>query len=188
MTWQQLLANDCGFLLISSGGMANTMSDFIETAKQKIGKGITRVSWEADKLRRGNAKQGELNSLKQERDQVILDFSNTVLTMYRQGSITDPKLRQYCERILDIEQTMTTKAAELEQIRSEMYPGAQDAKAGMGGSANSASNASSAGQPSSPTSGAGRAGRGTGTMPCPTCGEPVRSRALYCNKCGTKLR
>ncbi|HLV99551.1 MAG TPA: zinc ribbon domain-containing protein [Ktedonobacterales bacterium] len=157
------------------------MSDFIETAKQKIGKGINRVSWEADKLRRANAKQGELNTLKQDRDQVILDFSNTVLTMYRQGSITDPQLRQYCERILDIEQSMTTKAAELEQIRSEMYPGAPDARANMGGSANSASASSSVNQ--SP-----EAGRGTGMTPCPTCGEPVRTRALYCNKCGTKLR
>lgn len=157
------------------------MSDFIETAKQKIGKGINRVSWEADKLRRANAKQGELNTLKQDRDQVILDFSNTVLTMYRQGSITDPQLRQYCERILDIEQSMTTKAAELEQIRSEMYPGAPDARANMGGSANSASASSSVNQ--SPG-----AGRGTGMTPCPTCGEPVRTRALYCNKCGTKLR
>lgn len=160
------------------------MSDFIETAKQKIGKGINRVSWEADKLRRANAKQGEMNTLKQDRDQVILDFSNTVLTMYRQGSITDPQLRQYCERILDIEQTMTTKAAELEQIRSEMYPGAPDARSSMGGAANSASASSSANQ----SSGAGRASRATGTTPCPTCGEPVRARALYCNKCGTKLR
>jgi hypothetical protein len=160
------------------------MSDFIETAKQKIGKGISRVSWEADKLRRANAKQGEMNALKQDRDQVILDFSNTVLTMYRQGIITDPQLRQYCERILDIEQSMTTRAAELEQIRSEMYPGAPDARSGMGGGANSASASDSANQ----SSGAGRAGRATGATPCPTCGEPVRARALFCNKCGTKLR
>ncbi len=160
------------------------MSDFIETAKQKIGKGISRVSWEADKLRRANAKQGELNTLKQDRDQVVLDCSNTVLTMYRQGSITDPQLRQYCERILDIEQTMTTKAAELEVIRSEMYPGAPDARSSAGGAANPAATGGAANQ----ASGAGRAGRATGTTPCPTCGEPVRSRALYCNKCGTKLR
>src|SRR5215813_12992276 len=99
------------------------MSDFIETAKQKIGQGINRVSWEADKLRRANAKQSEINSLKQDRDQVIVDFSNTVLTMYRQGTLTDPQLRHYCERVLELESEMTTKVAELEQIRTEMYPG-----------------------------------------------------------------
>lgn len=164
------------------------MSDFIETAKQKIGKGINRVSWEADKLRRSNAKQGEMNSLKQDRDQVILDFSNTVLTMYRQGSITDPQLRKYCERILDLEQNMTTKAAELEQIRSEMYPGAPDARSGAGGTTNQGTPFDSANQPPGTAGGAGNAGRGAATVVCPTCGELVRTKALYCNKCGTKMR
>jgi hypothetical protein len=163
------------------------MSDFIETAKQKIGKGISRVSWEADKLRRANAKQGEINTLKQSRDQVIVDFSNTVLTMYRQGTLTDPQLRQYCERILELEREMTTKSAELEQIRDEMYPGAPDARAGMGNSAGTTANQPS-GASAGSAAGAGRAGRAAGTVPCPTCGEPVRAQALYCNKCGTKLR
>jgi hypothetical protein len=164
------------------------MSDFIETAKQKIGKGISRVSWEADKLRRTNGKQGEINKLKEERDQVIVDFSNTVLTMYRQGALTDPQLRQYCERILEVEREMTTKSAELEQIRDEMYPGAPDARAGMGNAAGTSASSRTANQPPGASAGAGRAGRGAGTVPCPTCGEPVRAQALYCNKCGTKLR
>lgn len=168
------------------------MSDFIETAKQKIGKGINRVSWEADKLRRTNAKQGEINSLKQERDQVIVDFSNTVLTMYRQGLLTDPQLQRYCERILEIESQMTTKAAELEQIRSEMYAGPQEARSGVGDAASAAWTArpanQSPGAPADAASGATRAGRAAGAVPCPTCGEPVRAKALYCNKCGARLR
>jgi hypothetical protein len=166
------------------------MSDFIETAKQKIGQGLNRVSWETDKLRRANAKQNEINSLKQEREQVLVDFSNTVLTMYRQGTLTDPQLRKYCERVLEIEREMTTKSAELEQIRDEMYPGAQ---AGMGNAGSTASTSRTANQPSGasagPAAGAGRAGpHAAGAVPCPTCGEPVRAEALYCNKCGTKLR
>lgn len=165
------------------------MSDFIETAKQKIGKGINRVSWEADKLRRANAKQGEVNKLKQERDQIIVDFSNTVLTMYRQGVLTDPQLRQYCERILEIEGEMTTKSAELEKIRDEMYPGAPDANSSMGNAGGATSSSRGANQAAGASAGAGRAGRSSGTtVPCPTCGEPVRAQALYCNKCGTKLR
>ena len=166
------------------------MSDFIETAKQKIGQGINRVSWETDKLRRSNAKQGEINTLKQDREQILVDFSNTVLTMYRQGTLTDPQLRQYCERILEIEGEMTTKSAELEQIRDEMYPGPQDARSGMGNAAGRGSTSRSAKQPgaSAGATGSRRAERGSGTVPCPTCGEQVRSEALYCNKCGTKLR
>lgn len=164
------------------------MADFLETAKQKLGQGINRVSWEADKLRRANAKQGEINNLKQDRDQVIVDFSNTVLTMYRQGQLTDPQLRRYCERILEIEHEMTAKSAELEQIRSEMYPGSQEARSGMGNTAGSRAANQPPGAGGGAAGGAGRADSEAGTVPCPTCGEPVRARALYCNKCGTKLR
>ena len=170
------------------------MSDFLETAKQKIGQGISRMGWEADKLRRVNAKQGEINSLKQEREQAINDMSNMVLMMYRQGRLADPQLQKFCERILDFESQMTARAAELEQIRSESYQNAQGMQ-GNGGadaadpawasrSANRPPNAASAG----PTPSAGRASREPAMVPCPTCGEPVRARALYCNKCGTKLR
>jgi hypothetical protein len=166
------------------------MGDFIETAKQKLGQGISRVSWEADKLRRTNAKQGEINKIKQDREQVIVDFSNTVLTMYRQGKLTDPQLQRFCERILELEREMTTKSAELEQIRAEMYPGPQDARAGMGGQAGAGAPAGTANRSSGTAAGGTMpgAGRDVGTVPCPTCGEPVRARALYCNKCGTKLR
>jgi Tfp pilus assembly protein FimV len=161
------------------------MSDFIETAKQKIGQGISRVSWEADKLRRTNAKQGEINTLKQEREQVVADLSNTVLTMYRQGRLTDSQLQQFCERILNIERDMTTRSAELEQIRAESYPGVQDARTG-GADSGAASTGGAAHRPSA--AGAPGSGRESASIPCPTCGEPVRSRALYCNKCGAKLR
>ncbi|HEY7348896.1 MAG TPA: zinc ribbon domain-containing protein [Ktedonobacterales bacterium] len=161
------------------------MSDFIETAKQKIGKGISRVSWEADKLRRTQAKQGEINTLKQSREQVLVDFSNTVLMMYRQGALTDPRLQEYCERILEIEREMTTKSAELEQIRSEMYQGAQEARPGMGDAASAASTSKAANRAAGASAGAGRAAE---MAPCPTCGEPVRAKALYCNKCGARLR
>jgi hypothetical protein len=162
------------------------MDDFLETAKQKLGRGITRVSWETDKLRRSQAKQGEVNKLKQDRDQVILDFSNTVLTLYRQGMLTDPKLQQYCERILEIEREMTTKSAELEQIRSEFYPGAQGARAGAGDAASAGASPKNAARQSA--AGAPSAGRQVEMVPCPTCGEPVRVKALYCNKCGARLR
>lgn len=169
------------------------MSDFLETAKQKIGQGISRMGWEADKMRRINAKQGEVNSLKQEREQVISDLSNTVLTMYRQGRLADPQLQTFCERILGLEGQMTTRTAELEQIRSESYQNLQEFNASAQDAAGAASASRGANRPpnsaaAGATPSARRSGRDAVTTPCPTCGEPVRARALYCNKCGTKLR
>jgi hypothetical protein len=167
------------------------VSDFFESAKQKLGQGVSRMGWEADKLRRVNAKQGEISALKQQREQLIVDFSNMILTLYRQGQVTDPKLRQFCERILDMEGEMTAKTAELELLRSETYQGAQAARAAGGAAAPSSGRTArpSAGvPPMESAAGAGSAGNQAGPAFCPTCGEPVRSRALYCNKCGTKLR
>lgn len=167
------------------------MSDFFESAKQKLGQGVSRMGWEADKLRRVNAKQSEINSLKQQREQLIVDFSNMILTLYRQGQVTDPKLRQFCERILDMEGEMTSKTADLELLRAETYQSAQAARAAGGMAAPSPERTArpSAGIPPMDSSaGAGPAASQAGPAFCPTCGEPVRSRALYCNKCGTKLR
>ncbi len=168
------------------------MGDFLESAKQKLEQGFSRMSWEADKLRRVNAKQGEVNSLKQQREQLIVDFSNMILTMYRQGQVTDPKLRQFCERILDMEGEMTSKTAELELLRAETYQAAQAARAAGGTYApppsGRAARPSAGIPPIDNSTGAGPADSQAGPAFCPTCGEPVRSRALYCNKCGTKLR
>ncbi len=169
------------------------VSDFLESAKQKLEQGLSRGSWEIEKLRRVNAKQGEINALKQQREQIMGDFSNTVLLMYRQGKLTDPQLKQFCERIIDLEREMTTKTAELEQIRAETYQAAQAARGGMGDPADT----TTSGRPARPSAGMSSAGNASGGGPtpgqmgvayCPTCGEAVRARALYCNKCGTKLR
>ena len=164
------------------------MSDFLETARQRIGQGLSRMGWEADKLRRINAKQGEVNSLKQEREQVIVDLSNTVLTMYRQGKLVDPQLLKFCERILDFESQMTARTAELEQIRSETYQNPQDVRTDGADATDTTSASKSTNRPPNSAAGGGRTGREAAMVPCPTCGEPVRARALYCNKCGTKLR
>ncbi len=165
------------------------MSDFLESAKQKLEHGISRMSWEADKLRRVNAKQGEINALKEKREQALVDFSNVVLSMYRQGQLTDPKFRVFCERILDLESEMTTKTAELEQLRGESYQAARGAGGNPADSmAGRTARPSSGMPPMGTTPGAGPADSQAGPAFCPTCGEPVRSRALYCNKCGTKLR
>jgi len=166
------------------------MGDFLESAKQKLGQGFSRMTWEADKLRRVNAKQNDINTLKEQREQLIVDFSNMILMQYRQGQVTDPKLKQFCERILDMEGEMTSKTAELELLRGETYQGAQAARA-AGGMADPPPSSSgrrpAAGMPPLDNS-AGPGDSQAGPAFCPTCGEPVRSKALYCNKCGTKLR
>ena len=168
------------------------MSDFLESAKQKVGQALNRASWETEKRLRINSKQGQLNSMKHEREEVVEALSSAVLLLYRQGRLTDPQLRQYCERLVEMERETMLANAQLEQIRSETYPGLDAAKAGSG-MIPMAPPVLPPTLPPTPRQPAAPAAPPTtntqyAMVPCPTCGEPVRARALYCNKCGTRLR
>jgi hypothetical protein len=167
------------------------VSDFLESAKQKVGQAINRASWETEKRLRINSKQSEVNNLKQEREQVIESLASAVLLLHRQGRMNDPQLRQYCERLVEMERETMLANAQLEQIRAETYQGFQEAKMGAMGMPGSPSQVPPVSPAPSKKRGAAAAAAEeesqAGMVPCPTCGEPVRSKALYCNKCGTKL-
>jgi hypothetical protein len=167
------------------------VSDFLESAKQKVGQAINRASWETQKRLRINSKQNELNKLKEERESVVESLTSAVMLLYRQGRLTDPQLRQYCERLVEMERETMLVSAQLEQIRAETYEGQQSA--GISGMV-------IPGMPSinpfpvpptppssTPKQGAAAAKGQPAMVPCPTCGELVRAQALFCNKCGTKL-
>lgn len=171
------------------------MSDFIENAKQKVGQAINRASWETQKRLRINAKQNELNKLKEERESIVEALASAVMLLYRQGQLTDPQLRKYCERLVEMERETMLVSAQLEQIRAETYEAQQEQKiSGMviPGMPNINPFPVPPTPPtpsaSTPRQNAAAKPQAQPTMvPCPTCGEMVRAQALYCNKCGTRL-
>lgn len=166
------------------------MSDFLESAKQKVGQAINRASWETQKRLRINSKQGELNKLKEERENVVESLTSAVMLLYRQGRLTDAQLRQYCERLVEMERETMLVSAQLEQIRAETYEGQQSAGiSGMVLPGMPPINPFPV-PPTPPTprqNAAGAKAQQPAMVPCPTCGEMVRAQALFCNKCGTKL-
>ncbi len=170
------------------------MSDFLESAKQKVGQAINRASWETQKRLRINSKQNELNKLKEERESIVEALASAVLLLYRQGRLTDAQLRQYCERLVEMERETMLVSAQLEQIRAETYEGQQSAMSGMviPGMPNINPFPVPPTPPTPPAStprqnAAAQPQAQPAMVPCPTCGEMVRAQALYCNKCGTKL-
>ena len=171
------------------------MSDFFESAKQRVGQAINRAGWETQKRMRINKKQGELNHLKEEHEHVVESLASAVLLMYQQGQLTDPQLRKYCTRLVEMERETMLVSAQLEQIRAETYDAAQDphlslsALPGIPSINPFPSSPLAKTTPVSQPPGVGKAPAPQEAMtPCPTCGEPVRTKAMYCNKCGTKLR
>jgi hypothetical protein len=167
------------------------VSDFLESAKQKVGQAINRASWETQKRLRINSKQNELNNLKQERENVVESLASAVMLLYRQGQLTDPQLRKYCDRLVEMERETMLVSAQLEQIRAETYEAQQEAKiSGMVVPGMPPINPfPMPPTPPSPTprQGGAKPQAQSAMVPCPTCGELVRAQALYCNKCGTKL-
>jgi hypothetical protein len=146
------------------------MEDLIENAKRAAGAAMERAAWEADKLRRVNDRQRELELLRRERMALVEQLVATVRDLDRRGELTQPQLKSIGERLRTLDDELSSGQVDIQQIRQEIYtPGSvaisvqrRDA------SANRVS--------------------GPQRRPCPTCGRPTRLSAAYCSACGARLR
>ena len=127
----------------------------------------------------------------EQRQQLLDQLAEVAMRLYQQGRLSDQQLARLCSSIMELDHDMQNRETQLQEIKSEVYPSNQFAPAPTadytpptGAAAPSPSTAAPPPQPSQP-SGAGARGQ---LQVCPTCGSPVRPRALYCRNCGTKLR
>ncbi len=146
------------------------MEDLIESAKRAAGAAMERAAWEADKLRRVNDRQREIDLLRRERMALVEQLVGTVRDLERRGELTQVALKTLAERLRTLEDGIAGGQADVEKIRQESYtPGSvsvsvqrRDASLGTGSAAD--------------------------RRPCPTCGRPARLSAAYCSACGARLR
>ena len=162
------------------------MSDFMESAKNFVSATVSRTSWQAQKQLRVRGKQSEIDKLMEQRHQLLDELAQVAMNLYQQGRLTDQQLARLCSSIMELDHDMQNREAQLQEIKSEVYPVNQFAP---GATANytpppSSPSPSSTTPPPQP-SGASPKGQ---LQVCPTCGSPVRTNALYCRNCGTKLR
>jgi len=156
------------------------MSDFLESAKNLVNSAVSRTGWEAQKQLRARNKQGEIDKLLQQRQQLLGDLSQVAMTLYRQDTLSDPQLSRICAGIFELDHDLRTRETQLQEIKDEPYPMSQLTPSPI---TNYAPPPSSTGQDNSQT---GAQGQTMGR--CPQCGNPLRSNALYCRSCGAKLR
>jgi len=161
------------------------MSDFVESAKSSMNAAVSRISWEAQKQMRVRSKQSEIDTLMQQRHQLLDELGKVAISLYQQGLLHDPQLSRLCASIIELDQDVGNRQVQLQDLKKEAYPASQFAP---GPTMNYT-------PPSVPPSatpqmpGAGPQPSQTSQSPtCPTCGSPVRPNALYCRNCGTKLR
>lgn len=167
------------------------MSDFLESAKNIVNSAVSRTGWEAQKQLRVRNKQTEVDKLLEQRRQLADELSQVAMTLYQQGTLTDSQLSRLCASIFELDHDLRTHEAQLQEVKNEAYPVDQFAPGPvMNYAPPSSSQASSASQPQpDPTlQTSAPSGAAPGQQLCPHCGSPLRSNALYCRSCGTKLR
>jgi DNA repair exonuclease SbcCD ATPase subunit len=144
------------------------MEDLFESAKRAASNAVERAAWEADKLRRANERQKELELLRRERAAMMEQLVATVRDLEARGQITQPQLKSLAERLTTLERELANGQSDIQAIRNETYtPGSVSI--------------------SVQRKGAPAANSGGSTYPCPTCGRPVRSSAAFCSACGARL-
>jgi zinc-ribbon domain len=158
------------------------MSDFLESAKNFVNSAVSRTGWEAQKQLRVRNKQGEVDKLLQQRQQLLGDLSQVAMTLYRQGTLSDPQLSRVCASIFELDHDLKTRETQLQEIKDEPYPMSQLTPSPI-------TNYTPPPTPSSTSPDPSQTGaQGQAAQKCPQCGSPLRSNALYCRSCGAKLR
>lgn len=146
------------------------MEDLFESAKRAASNAVERAAWEADKLRRVNERQRELELLRRERAALVDQLITVIRDLEQRGQLTQPQLKTLGERLTAIDRDAQSGQSDIQAIRNESYtPGSVSINVQR---RNASTNATSGGRD---------------TSPCPTCGRPVRGSAAFCSACGARL-
>jgi hypothetical protein len=162
------------------------MSDFLESAKHFVNSAVSRTGWEAQKQLRVRNKQTEIDKLLEQRQQLLGDLSQVAMTLYRQGTLSDPQLSRVCASIFELDHDLKKRETQMQEIKNEGYPMGQLSPSPI---TNYAPPSVSPSSPPTSQDNSSSGGQGeSATQKCPQCGNPLRSNALYCRGCGAKLR
>jgi hypothetical protein len=139
------------------------MQDIFENAKRVANSAVERAAWEADRLRRINAYQRDIELAQRERMAIVDQLAGVILDLERRGLITQEPLKALAVRLKSLDDEVKRGQTEILAIRNETFA------------------------PGSISFNITRQGH-EDTMPCPTCGQPVRKSAAFCSSCGARLR
>lgn len=174
------------------------MSDFVESAKNFVNSAVSRTSWEAQKQLRQRGKQSEIDKLLEQRQQLLNELAMVAMNLYQQGTLSDTQLSRLCASVIELDHDVRNRESQLQEIRNEVYPADQFAPAPTTNytpppASYTPPPAASPPNPAPPRPTANPQPNipnapNIASQQCPNCGSPIRSNALYCRGCGTKLR
>src|SRR5215470_2204171 len=158
------------------------MADFLESAKSMVSAAVSRTSWEAQKQLRVRSKQGEIEKLLEQRQQLLDELAQVVMNLYQQGRLTDQQLARLCASIQELDHDVQNRETQLQETKNEVYPTNQFMP---GATPDYTPPTPSPAAPPKAGTGPGAPGAGMQLQVCPNCGSAVRPNALYCRSCGT---
>jgi len=168
---------------IEKGG--REMADFVESAKNFVSSAVSRTSWEAQKQLRVRGKQNEIDTLMDQRRQLLDELGQIAMTQFQQGTLSDPQLSRVCAGIMELDHDVKNREMQLQDIKKDTYTPEQPAPVADYNPPHFTPPSSSPG----PRQSAGPTIPGNqDQVICPTCGNPVRANSLYCRSCGARLR
>src|SRR5579863_10603897 len=97
------------------------MSDFAENAKNMVSAAVSRTSWQAQKQLRVRGKQGEIDQLMAQRQQLLDELAKVAMDLYQQGKLSDAQLSRLCASIQELDHDMQNRETQLMEIKSEVY-------------------------------------------------------------------
>jgi len=170
------------------------MADFVENAKNMVSAAVSRTSWQAQKQLRVRGKQGEIDQLIEQRQQLLDELAKVAMDLYQQSRLSDAQLSRLCASIQELDHDVQNRQTQLVEIKNEAYmanqfaPGATTNYAPPPVSPNPGMNPNPTPTYTPPTYTSPSPNAQQKTQNCPNCGNPIRPNALYCRSCGAKLR
>ena len=174
--------------LALSGKGRQDMSDFVENAKNMVSAAVSRTSWQAQKQLRVRGKQGEIDQLMGQRQQLLDELAKVAMDLYQQSKLTDAQLSRLCASIQELDHDMQNRQTQLAEIKNEMYVANQFAPSATTNYAPPPVSPNPGMNPNPASSSTPPPGARQKALLCPNCGNPIRPNALYCRSCGAKLR
>lgn len=140
----------------------------LDELNKTVSGSVSRVMFEARKLQKATALQGELFELRHQFDKQISQLGKQAFELAQQGRLAAPELSTLTNTLAGIKAALDAKQRELDGIQSEPF-------------------VESAGPPQAQRVPIDEETATTSTLACPRCGTAHAPTAMFCPSCGARV-